>query len=83
MSPSEVPVPGPSRESFIAVNVREGASRKEILAAIEKALETIDDPYFQYATPNHMNWLRAGSGKDSEPISRGKGLQIMVRHEGP
>jgi hypothetical protein len=80
MSPSNVP--GPTRESFIAVNVPAGADTTTILEAIRVALEQFPDPYFQYATPDYMDWLRGGSGKGSD-IPLGKGLQIMVRHEGP
>jgi len=82
MSPDPY-IPPPTKETFIAVNVREDATREEIVRAIDEALKTIDNPYFQYATPQYMNCLRAGSGKDLPPINSGKGLQIMVRHEGP
>lgn len=80
MSPSNVP--GATKETLLVVNVEAGATKAQIAIAIGEALKTFDDPFFQYATPNHMNWLRAGSGNGSD-IPLGKGLQIMVRHEGP
>jgi hypothetical protein len=80
MSPSDVP--GPTVEPFIAVNVPADATREEIADAIRDALREIPDAYFQYATPKYLHWLQSGSGK-GDNIPLGKGLQIMVRHEGP
>lgn len=80
MSPPNVP--DPSVERFIAVNVPAGANIDQIVDAIRKALEMFPDPYFQYATPGYMDWLRSGSGKGPD-IPLGKGVQIMVKHEGP
>lgn len=82
-NPNEVSIPRPTKETLLVVNVKAGATREDIAKAIGEALQTIDfDPFFQYATPKHMDWLRSGAGKGPD-IPLGKGLQIMVRHEGP
>lgn len=81
MSPNDVPGP-PTKESFIVVNVPAEANTDTIIDAIREALGQFPDPYFQYATPDYMDWLQSGAGKGTN-IPLGKGLQIMVRHEGP
>lgn len=78
-------IPEPSAEPFLMINVCPGATREQIVAAVDEALRTIDNPFFQYDAPivhQARSAKLAESGVESDPIPRGKALMMLVRQEG-
>src|ERR1700710_816901 len=41
-------IPAPSTESFLVVNVCPGATKEQIVEAVDEALKAIEIPFFQY-----------------------------------
>lgn len=72
--------PAPSTERFLMVNVCPEATAEQIVEAVEKALSTIDIPFFQYVTPSKVQEaeIRALSSR----MAPGQGLLMLVRQEG-
>lgn len=82
---NSVYIPPPSKEPFLMINVREGASIEEIVAAVDVALRTVENPFFQYDTPlvaEARERDRDIHGLQSPSIPIGKALNICLRQEG-
>ena len=80
-NPSEVTAPSVSKETFLAIKVQKGASLEDIVDAVEDALRTVEDPFFQLATPAQSAQEAADQGTGFIPC--GKALAMYVRYEGP
>jgi hypothetical protein len=81
---SEVYVPPPSKETFLMINVHEGASTEEIGEAVKKALRMYENPFFPYDTPlvAEARARERGDKKQSNSLPAGQALMMMVRTEG-
>jgi hypothetical protein len=73
--------PPPSEETFLMINVREGASTEEIGEAVKEALRMYENPFFQYDTP--LAAQARGDKKQSNSLPAGQALSMIVRTEGP
>jgi hypothetical protein len=74
--PPEVTISSVSKEPFLAIKVQKGASLEDIVDAVEDALRTVENPFFQLSTP-------AENEQEGGFIPPGKGLAMYVRYEGP
>ena len=79
--PSEVTTHSVSKETFLAIKVRKGASLEEIVAAVEDALRTVENPFFQLDTPAESEQDTSDQGTGFIPC--GKGLAMFLKYEGP
>jgi len=76
----DLKIPAPSMERFLMINVCKGATQAQIVAAVEEALKTIENPFLQLSTPS--------KGKDPEISALSSGmrpgqvLQMFVKQEG-
>jgi hypothetical protein len=78
-----LPVPGPSTEPFLVINVAKGATRDQIVEAVDKALETIEIPFFPITTPARTKEIEAYAPEtESGTIPPGNALMMLVRQEG-
>ena len=78
-----LPVPGPSTEPFLVINVRKGATKDQIVEAVDKALETTDIPFFPYTTPARIKEIKASALEtESGKMPPCKALLMLVRQEG-
>jgi hypothetical protein len=76
-------VPGPSTEPFLVINVRKGATKEQIVKAVDKALETTDIPFFPYTTPARTKEIKAHAREsESGTMPPCKALLMLVRQEG-
>lgn len=84
IAPNEVnctDVPAPSTEPFLVINVCPGATREQIVVAVDEALKTIDNPFFRYPakeTDAHKYMQRSDPAK-MPPCTA---LMMLVRQEG-
>jgi hypothetical protein len=80
--PSEATAAPPfSKETFLAIKVQKGASLEDIVDAVEDALRTVEDPFFQLATPPQSG--QEAADQETGFIPCGKALAMYVRYEGP
>lgn len=79
--PSVATAPSFSKETFLAIKVQKGASLEDIVDAVEDALRTVEDPFFQLATSAQSGQEAADQGTGFIPC--GKALAMYVRYEGP
>jgi hypothetical protein len=78
-----LPVPGPSTEPFLVINVAKGATKDQIVEAVDKALETTEIPFFPITTPARTKEIEAYAPEtESGTIPPGKALLMLVRQEG-
>jgi hypothetical protein len=69
-----------SKETFLQIKVRKGASLEEIVGAVEDALRTVENPFFQLYTPAESEH---GTPDQEGFIPCGKALSMTVKYEGP
>jgi hypothetical protein len=78
-----LPVPDHSTESFLVINVPKGATKDQVVEAVDKALETPDVPFFPYTTPARTKEIEAMALEtESGTIPPCKALLMLVRQEG-